>query len=405
METQIITAGGKNRKFRNALFIQAMVVNMMVHLCLYMMNTLSSSYADYLGAEKALVGFASSFFALSALAFQFLAAPAIDFLNRKWVLFFSMAVIFLSFVGYTLSTTMAMLLASRFLTGIGLAFIPPCCMTIASDSLPAEKMGMGISFFSLGAVVCQAIAPALGLNLVDIAGYRGTFGVLTVIILMTSLFTLTLTIERRQTGKFRLTFYNMVAKETFVPTSILFFLAMTFSVINAFLVLHGNLMLYNQAQVQNSSIGIFFTVYAVTMIFSRPLIGSLTDRYGLIKVLFPSLTIFAGSFIVISQAASLPVFLVGGIMAAFGYGGCQPALMAACMKLVPKERRGAASSTSYIGVSLGTLFGPVIAGLVTERYGYTVMWRTMIIPIACAVLVGVFFSGKLGSVRKKTTAS
>jgi len=70
------------------------------------------------------------------------------------------------------------------------------------------------------------------------------------------------------------------------------------------------------------------------------------------------------------------------------------------MKLVPKEKRGAGSSTNYIGQDLGNLVGPVIAGSVVQSLGYSAMWRIMIIPVAMAAVLVIVFRRKIQGAGK-----
>jgi predicted MFS family arabinose efflux permease len=65
------------------------------------------------------------------------------------------------------------------------------------------------------------------------------------------------------------------------------------------------------------------------------------------------------------------------------------------MKSVTNEHRGAASSTNYIGMDLGNLAGPTIAGSIAQSMGYTFMWRVMTIPFALAMLMLVLFRRKI----------
>ena len=132
-------------------------------------------------------------------------------------------------------------------------------------------------------------------------------------------------------------------------------------------------------------IGLFFTVYAVTLLFSRPLIGKLTDRYGYVKVLLPAMVCFAASFFIISISDVIWKLLLAAFINAFGFGASQPAVQALCMKLVPKEKRGAGSCTSYLGNDGGNLAGPLIAGTLIESYGYATMWRVMLLPIVISM--------------------
>jgi dipeptide/tripeptide permease len=71
------------------------------------------------------------------------------------------------------------------------------------------------------------------------------------------------------------------------------------------------------------------------------------------------------------------------------------------MKCVPQQRRGAASSTSYIGQDLGNLCGPIVAGAIAERMGYVSMWRLMILPVAAAVLLVILFRNRITHIESE----
>ena len=89
--------------------------------------------------------------------------------------------------------------------------------------------------------------------------------------------------------------------------------------------------------------------------------------------------------------------MLAAFVSAFGYGACQPSVQTLCMKCVPKEKRGAGSSTNYIGQDLGNLVGPLIAGSLAGRFGYAAMWRIMIIPVALALLIVLVFRNSIHS--------
>ncbi len=384
------------------LFINAFVINVLVHICTYMMNTLSATYANYLGATPTVVGLVTGLFALTALLFKVIAAPALDSFKRKYVLIASIIILLSSFVCYSLAQTVPLLIVARLLTGAGLAFLTTGCLTIASDALPIEKMSTGIGYFTLGSAACQAVAPSIGLALVSAFGYTTTFSILAVVMLLVIVYAFTMKMDSKPANTFRITVQSVIAKEALLPACILFFLSMAFSNINAFLVLFGNLAIFGSEQASGSEMGLFFTVYAVAMIFTRPLIGKLADRFGTVKIVVPSMLCFAASFLLISLSRTLPMFLLTGLVSAFGYGGCQPAIMAVCMKSVPKERRGAASCTSYVGNDLGNLAGPALAGTVvsavggaSKLMGYVTMWQVMIIPIVVAIIFSLVFREKI----------
>lgn len=381
--------GGKAARIWNPAFVNICIVSILVHFCFYMVNTLSPIYADSLGAPATIVGLISSLFALTALLFRVVSGPAIDTFNRKHTLIGSVLILFASFVGYSVSKTIPMLIFSRLLTGVGMSFLTTSSLTIAADSLPSDKMGTGIGYFSLGTAVCSATAPTIGLKLVDTVGYTTTFAMLAAMMLLAITCAIAMKTSFTRVKPFTITLSSVIAKETLVPTVILLLLAMTGHSINAFLVL------FSQEQGARSNIGYFFTVSAISMLFTKPMIGKLTDKYGVVKAVIPALFCFAGAFLLLSYSRTLPMFLLAGFLTAFGFGGCLPALVALCMKSVPEERRGAASSTAFIGIDLGSLVGPVIAGAFAERLGYANMWRVMIIPILVAMLIITLFHNRM----------
>lgn len=376
-------------KIWNHTFISIFIANMMMHLGQQMMNTLISKYAHSLGAAATVVGLVTSMFAYTAIIFKIFAAPAIDTFNKKYILTGSIFVMAVSYAGYAMSTSIQMLMVFRLLQGAGQAFTATCCLAMASSALPRSKMGTGIGYFSLAQAMCQAIGPTVGLSLAGWVGFPYTFAIGAAVMLAAAYFASRIKLKHKREKPFTLSIRNVVAREAILPACIMFFLTGVYCNINSFLVIYAG------ERGVTGGIGSFFTVYALTLLFTRPMIGKLSDRYGLTRVLIPAVFCFAAAFMIISVADSLPLFLLAAFVSAFGYGASQPAVQTLSMKSVVPERRGAASSTNYIGQDLGQLVGPVVAGTMIERAGYSLMWRYMLIPLGMVILVVVVFRKKI----------
>jgi MFS family permease len=388
------TPGEKNKPgIWNPVFTCVFVANAFLFLGMQMVNTLIAKYADYLGATATIVGVVSSLFALTALVLKIFSGPAIDAFNRKTVLVVAILVIAASFFGFSISANVPALYFFRLLQGCGQAFTATCCLALAADSLPADKFGAGIGTFTLAQAVCQAIGPGIGLALSQEIGYQYAFAVAGGCTLCAVFVAMFIKNPHRQGNPFKLSLENIAAKEAVLPASLLFCLQLSFCNINAFLVIFAS-----DRGVEN--IGLFFTVYAVTMLFAPVTIGKLADRYGAVKAVFPSMCLFALSFIVISFSRSLPMFLFAAVISAFGYGAAQPAVQTLCMKSVPESRRGSASGTSYIGQDLGNLIGPIIAGTIAEHSGYEFMWRTMVIPVLFTIILLLLFRMRIAGIEQ-----
>ena len=352
---------------------------MMMNMGQNMSTTLISKYAKVLGGSPEVIGTVSSLFAVTALLFKLFSAPAIDTFNRKYILIGSMGVLGIAFTSFAFSYSIPALIVSRLIQGTAMAFTTTCCLALASDALPQNKLGSGLGIFSLAQAGCQAIGPQIGLSLADAVGYNIAFGASAVMMFIAAGVTFFVKNEHTSGRKFKITLSSIVAKEAAIPAILMFFLAMAFSTIGSFLVVYSE-------DYNITNIGYYFTVYALTLLVTRPVVGKLSDKFGTVRVIIPAMFFFALSFIIISYSRTLPMFLFAAFVSAFGYGACQPAVQALCMRCVPRERRGAGSCTNYIGTDCGMLAGPIVAGAVASSAGYPAMWRFMLIPIVLATV-------------------
>jgi MFS family permease len=370
-------------KIWNGAFARLFITNIMLNLGQQMMNSLVAKYADSLGAKAIVVGVVSGVFAVTALIMKVISGPAIDTFNRKYILTGATIILAVSFLGYGISRNIPVLIAFRLLQGCGKAFTATCCLAMAADTLPAQKFASGIGIYSLAQVICQALGPTFGLALAELFGYSLTFFIGS-FITMFAIFPIMQikTLQKNQETKFKITLDQIVAKEAIGSSIIMFLLTATAVVTNSF-----RIVIATRQGIKN--IGYFFTVYAVAMLFTRPIVGKLNDRFGLVVIIIPSMCMFIISHFILSAADTLPLYLIAALVASIGYGVCQPMIQTLCMKSVSKERRGAASSTNYIANDLGSLVGPVLAGAVADSGGYIFMWRIMTIPVFLAMLITI----------------
>lgn len=384
----------KENRIWNPFFIRIFITNALMYLGLQMVQSLVGKYASTLGAAATVVGMVSSIFAITCLLFKLFAGPSIDAFNRKYVLMAALFVIAIAFFGMSISKNVEMIVAFRLLQGVGQAFTATCCLALASDTLPKERFAAGIGTFTLAQAVCQAIGPSLGLAIAQRFNYQITFLVAGCCMVMAAVSSMSIKTTFVKTKKFQLTLKNTVAVEALLPTFMLFLLSAAYHTIQSFLIIFAN-----ERGVEE--IGYFFTVYAVALLVTRPLFGRIMDRIGFVKSMVPSLCCFAVSFLMISFSTNLLMFLLAALISAFGYGVAAPAIHTLCMQSVSQEKRGAASSTSYIGSDVGNLVGPTFAGFVAESVGYGNMWRIMTIPIFATLLLVLLTSGKIKKIEKR----
>lgn len=379
-------------------FVTIFIVSFVMSMGQFMMNTLIPKYAYQLGGAASVAGMVMGVFAVTALAIRPVAGPAMDYFKKNRMLSLAIGLITVSFVVYGLAHSIPMLIAARLIHGIGIGVSAPLSLALVSNILPPGKMASGLGVFSLGSAIATAVGPSIGLKLADAIGYNNTFFICTGLMAICFLLSLRVRADAPvRMGRFKLGINQIITPEAILPTLVLFFQIVTFSSIHAFIAIFGGL-------VGVVDIGLYFTANAICLIFIRPFSGRIADKYGLDKLIIPGLIIFALALVLTSFSRTLPMFMLAGVVTALGFGISMPLIQTMNMQLVPKERRGAAGNTNYMGIDIGFLIGPTIAGFIItsvqkatgdELLGFSIMYRVMVLPTVVALVLFLLTRKKL----------
>lgn len=376
-------------KLWNPMFLSIFCVNLFFQMGQQMSNSLLSLYAKSTGAPADQIGQLMSMFAVTALIFRFVSGPAMNSFSRKKLVALSTLIMTTAYLGFSFSPKIAEALGMevvsvmklfRLFQGIGNAFGNGCCLTIVADTLPKDQFTTGMGYYACAQVIAQSIGPTVGVFLRDLVGYNAVYIIFACIMTVAFFATHIIKPAPQKRLPFRLKLDNIIAKECLVPAFTNFLVGMGFTSINAFMLVYAE-----ERGISGGSL--FFTVYALTLLATRPAVGKLTDKHGFVKVALPGLMMTAISLVLIGISRNLFMLLMAAFVNAFGYGAVQPMLQSLCMKAVPQERRGSSSSTNYIFYDSATIIGPTVCGIVADTMGYTpVMWAVMAIPVVCAVV-------------------
>jgi MFS family permease len=326
------------------------------------------------------IGIVATGFTYGAIVFKLASAPAIDSFNRKWVMLAAVGVIFVALVGYSFSANVPTLITFRVIQGIGQAFTATCFIALAADTLPREKMSAGMGIFALGTAASTMLGAPIGLKVQEVIGYQGTFLVAVGILILGAVAVAAMKIKPMPKKKFRISLSGFIAPEA-IPSALLQFLFMlAWSSVFSFLIVFG------QDQGLGSNVGFFNTVYGLAVFATAPIGGRLTDRFGYF-MLIPMLVFMGAALVTISFTTNIWTLLIGAVLGALGYGAAGPVVRSITMSVVPKSRRGAASSTLFLASDIGQLVGPIIGGVLATAFGYAVMYRVMPVYLVLAVIL------------------
>lgn len=377
-------------------FIALMTVNFFQSMAAFMANTTIPVYADHLGASTALVGVVVSSFAITALLIRPFAGPAFDSFSRKRLLICAQGIICVSLFLYGVVDNLPALVAVRLFHGIGIGCSGPLAMSFVSEFLPASKLASGISIYALAQSFAQVIGPAVGLWLVDALGFSTAYFVAAAFLLAAVCCVAGVREPARERLPYEFKASRMFAREALDKALALMLLASSFSCMSSYLVLYGYLMGID-------NVGIYFTVYALCLVVTRPLFGTLADHFGTPRVLVAGILFFASSYVALSLANDLGGLLVAAVLGSAGFGCCAPLVQTLGLSSVGPERRGAASNTVFTGLDLGMLIGPVLGGNAIEAMmplaggqlaAYSLMWLVMLVPAAGAFALVIYWNVK-----------
>ena len=375
-------------------YIALMAANFFSSMAMFMSSTTTPLFMDSLGVPVSTIGLTVAVFFMAAVIVRPFAGPAYDSFSKKKFFIIAECFVCLSIGAYGLCTSAEMMLVLRIVHGTFGGAAIPLAMALVADTLPSTKFASGISIYTLAQSVAQVIGPATGLWLIEVVGYSGTY-FLSAGCLAVALCGLSVVKEvKRERLPYQFKLNRMFAKEAVSKAAVIALFMISFSCVNSYIVLYGNLR-----GIEN--MGLYFSVYALCLIATRTVYGRAADTLGVERVLLFGVTFFGISFVLLSWMHDFPSLMVVAVVSSLGAGACIPLAQTLALSSVPPERRGAASNTSYMGMDLGQFAGPVLGGLVVEALepttgslveAYSSMYLVMIIPIAIALAVVVYWN-------------
>ena len=267
-------------------------------------SPLVSSYATFRGAGATIVGMLSGLYFGIAFAMRPISGPLVTVGNKKILMVVSYTLGLIVNVLYATSGSIPLFVFARIIHGVQYSLVGSLLLTVASGSLPKEKIGSGIGVFGVAGVFGTALGPSIGIVLRswgdarfgDGGGYRVTFIAAAICCALSLIPTMLIRNQRALTQEERKAlgpWYKNIVAIPALPSAVLMFLyCMSFILFNTFLVPYA-------AQYGIAGIGTFFTVYAVCTLVSRPISGRLLDRHGPAVLFYPCTAMFVAGLLIV----------------------------------------------------------------------------------------------------------
>ncbi len=371
----------KNRLWTGS-FIRICLVNLFIFVNFHALLPTFPFFVTYLGGDAVTIGLATALFSVASIVSRPFVGWLIDTRGRCTILVLGLIGMALIPMGYFVSAGIAMAVVLRTAHGVFHAASSNASSTWVTDIIPHERMGEGLGMYGLSMAVSTAVAPALGLAVMNAWGFRPLFGIAALVALAALL-----TGVGIRSRNYTVSDAPLRIRELFEPMSVpaavtQFFFMMAYGVIEVYVAIYAAIRHLPGG-------GIYFIFIALATVATRILLGRAVDRYGEARLVYTGNAAIVAGILLLVFAHNVPCYLLSAVLLGYSFGAIQPSLQTMAMHAVAPERRGAASSTFFVAFDLGIALGGFLAGVLVKWVGYDVMFLCMIAP--CLLSWGYYY--------------
>jgi len=348
------------------------------------MPTLPVYAVDVLRLDNSKLGLIIAIYTLAALLVRPFSGMAVDMLGRKWILFVSVWLFTLIFLGYNWATLFIPLLVLRFLHGLQWGIATSAYFTAAVDVIPMKKRGRGIGYFGLAFNIAMAVGPAVGLLIMGKDRYSMLFYSALLLSLIGAAFLFFVRFPKfEKPDSLKFSWKGLLAKRTLPVTLNILLVSSTFGGIITFLAI------YARELGLESYTGLYFTLMAVGMGIARIFGGQIFDHFGPRIISLLGIGLAAIGFWLLASQGNCSCFLISSVVIGGGIGIVIPTFQTMANNVVSKERRGVANSTVLTGLDLGIGLGSLTAGWISDAFSLSTSFQVsaLILVLALALFI------------------
>lgn len=367
------------------LWTRDLVLIILVNLCVFTNHIMSLStfpfYIQSLGGSEAVAGICAAAFAFVAVIIRPFVGWWLDNGVRKVALVVGLLLLGAAPLGYVFVPVLSMSIAFRMLHGIGLSFSNSTTATVASDVICRPRFAEGMGYFGMATALASAIAPALGLSLMEGFGFGTLYAVAAGIAGLGLLLFAFVRTRKVDVPKKKLDLRTIINRDSLPATATMLVFMLTFGALENFVAIFA-------AENSLPSGSIYFIVMSVMLLVVRVTLGKLVDQRGEALFVYTCNAAMLVAFLLLALVPNTATYILSAALAGYAFGGLEPSLQSMAVHTSTDETRGSANSTFLCGYDIGYGLGGGLAGSLITTMGYSSMW--MIVSLACVASVLIY---------------
>lgn len=369
------------------LWTRDLVLIILVNLCVFTNHIMSLStfpfYIQSLGGSEAIAGICAAAFAFVAVIIRPFVGWWLDNGVRKVALVVGLLLLGAAPLGYVFVPVLSMSIAFRMLHGIGLSFSNSTTATVASDVICRPRFAEGMGYFGMATALASAIAPALGLSLMEGFGFGTLYAVAAGIAGLGLVLFAFVRTRKVNVSKKKLNLRTIINRDSLPAAATMLAFMLTFGALENFVAIFA-------AENSLPSGSIYFIVMSVMLLVVRVTLGKLVDQRGEAIFVYTCNAAMLVAFLLLALVPNTATYILSAALAGYAFGGLEPSLQSMAVHTSTDETRGSANSTFLCGYDIGYGLGGGLAGSLITAMGYSSMW--MIVSLACVASVLIYMA-------------
>lgn len=339
-----------------------------------------------LGGTALDAGLAMTYFQIGTILCRPFAGRLIDGLDKRIILLISSVLFFIIMGLFNLTTSLQTIFVLRGLHGAIFALGTTVMSALAVVVLPASRKGEGINMFAVFSNIAMVLGPAVGLYALQAYGSSALYIFLTIMTALAFILGNVIRLPKelaksKQKPSKGWSISQFIEKRSLPWALMGLFIGFTYSGVLVFIPIELNSM---GAGVWGS---VFFALFALMIIISRPLVGKVYARYGSRFVIYPGVGLFIVGLAILGVVSTPVGIICTAPLLGLGYGAAQPAFQALAVQSAPIERAGVSTATYFLALDIAVGAGSVILALIANALGYQSLYQitSLIMIIALAL--------------------
>jgi MFS family permease len=263
---------------------------------------------------------------------------------------------------YAIAPTYQIILGLVLVHGVFWSGLLSSSSSYVLDIVPKSRRAEGLGYSGFASVLGVAVAPWIGLWLFDHGGWRLLCLEAAVLNTVMAIIAWRLPPDKRHDHPRSMHPRDLIEWPVLIGAVTLFLYSFSYGGITSFVAVYAEQLGVPRA--------LYFTVFCVTIIATRPFIGRNADRIGHARLIVPCLAMIVIGVWTLAIAGSGLMFVVSAILFGVGFGSAYPVFVAHLMHHVEEHRRGATFGAMIGAFDTGIGTGSIAVGWLSGHYGF-----------------------------------